>query len=147
MCRKLGWTLRTYLYGGWFATSGKGVRMNWKLPKASSASALDGVRSRVITYRLMTLPTGTSKVARRQTDPTGRFILQTPISNQLGFSFADSRRLQRLCGGRCTRNGCADRLDDSQRRKCRRGECEIQQLSVRQPQRRELADLFIANRV
>src|SRR5262245_36651091 len=78
MWRTLGWTLRTNLYGGWLSTSGNAVRLNRKLLTTSSDSALDGARSRVITYRLMTTAADTSNVARRRTEPSGRFILQVP---------------------------------------------------------------------
>src|SRR5580698_6563755 len=84
MCRTLGWTLRTYLYGGWLATSGNGVRLNRNVLTTSSDSTLDSAGSRVITYRLMTMAADTSQVARRRTDPGGRFILQVPLSMPIG---------------------------------------------------------------
>src|SRR5215469_16488915 len=85
MCCTLGWTLRTYLYGGWLFTSGNGVRLNRKMLTTSSDSALDNVRSRVITYRLTTMAAATTKVARRQTDPGGRFILRVPLLMPIGL--------------------------------------------------------------
>src|SRR6516162_6635828 len=85
MCPTLGWTLRTYLYGGCSATSGNGVRLNRKLLTTSCDSALESALSRVMTYRPMTMAAETSKVARRRTDPGGRFILQVPHSIPTGF--------------------------------------------------------------
>src|SRR5271165_1646422 len=100
MCRTLGWTLRTYLYGGWLATSGNGVRLNRKLLTTSSDSALDSARSRVITYRLMTMTADTSKVARRRTDPGGRFILQVPLSMPIGLELGGAESHKRAPSGR-----------------------------------------------
>src|SRR3954453_22884157 len=95
MCRTLGGTLRTYLYGGWLATSGNGVRLNRKSLTTSSDSVLDNARSRVITYRLMTMATDTSKVARRRTDPGGRFILQVPLSMPIGLELGGAESHER----------------------------------------------------
>src|SRR5579864_5457312 len=131
MCRTLGWTLRTYLYGGWSATSGSAIRLNRKFLTTSSDSALDGARSRVSTYRLTTMAIDTSKVARRRKDPGSRFILQGPLSSRLDLNLAVSRRLQRLPAcDRYRRDGRADRLDDRQRGEQRRDECEIKEFGV-----------------
>src|SRR5262249_9109028 len=83
MCRMLGWTLRTYLYGGCLATSGSGVRLNRKLLTTSSDSPLDSAGSRVMTYKLMTMAADTSKVARRRNHPGDRFIVQVPLSTPI----------------------------------------------------------------
>src|SRR6185312_8419161 len=88
MCRTLGWTFRTYLYGGWLATSGNGVRRNRKLLTTSSDSAFDSDRSRVIAYRLMTIAADTSKVTRRRNHPGGRFILQVLAQYRLTLHLA-----------------------------------------------------------
>src|SRR5581483_3219753 len=80
MCCTLGCTLRTYLYCGWSATSGNGVRLNRRVLTTSSDSVWESVRSRVITYRPMTMAAATSKVARRRRDPGGRFILRVSLS-------------------------------------------------------------------
>src|SRR5215468_2791599 len=95
MCRMLGWTFRTYLYGGWLATSGNGVRLNRKRLTTSSDSALESARSRVTTYRLMTMAADTSKVARRRNHPGGRFISQAPLSMPIGLELGgtESHRL------------------------------------------------------
>src|SRR5580692_6637532 len=90
MCRTLGWTLRTYLYGGWLATSGNGARLNRKLLTTASDSVLDSAGSRVITYRLMTMAADTSKVTRRRTVPGGRFIPQVPLSMPVGHACVTS---------------------------------------------------------
>src|SRR5580693_3979109 len=115
MCDTLGWTLRTYLYGGWLATSGNGVRLNRKLLTTSSDSVLDSARSRVNTYRLITMAADTSKVARRRTDPGGRFMLQGPRSDPR----AKYRKLGRVTSARQRQSlhpremSCPPRLADA----------------------------------
>src|SRR5579875_1259094 len=97
MCCTLGWTLRTYLYGGGFFTLGNGVRLNGKVLTMSSDSALDSPRSRVITYRLTTRAADTSNVTRRRIDPDKRLRLRAPLLMPIGL---DPRSwLQLLCPG------------------------------------------------
>src|SRR6516162_1282185 len=105
MCRTLGWTLRTYLYGGWLATSGNGVRLNRKLLTTSSDSAFDSARSRAITYRLMTMAADTSKVARRRNHPGGRFILQVPLSMPIGPELGGAESHKRAASRRTAGQG------------------------------------------
>src|SRR5262245_22262934 len=95
MCCMLGWTLRTYLYGGWLAASGSGVRLNWNVLTTSSDSALERARSRVMTYRLMTMAADTSQVARRRTHPGGRFMVQVPLSMPIGLELGGAESHKR----------------------------------------------------
>src|SRR5689334_3199684 len=108
MCRTLGWTLRTYLYGGWLATSGNGVRLNRKLFTTWSDSALESAGSRVMIYRPMTMAEDTSKVARRRNHPDGRFILQFPHQKAKSDPNSAARNLMRglLPAAREAWDGC-----------------------------------------